>query len=126
MGTKGVAVAVAVAVAVPAVGCFSTARYDTAHVQRVVDINARYDDERRRQDAWYASNTAALDELRGFLVPLASEAPHAPLHRVDESDAVVECRNQCAGRGDSLAAQCIRDICQPLYADALIKTYSDA
>lgn len=122
MRTIGVAVAVAVAAA----GCFSTARYDTAHVQRVVDINARYDAESRRQDAWYASSVVALDQLRSFVIPLGTESPYAPLHRVDERDDLVECRHLCAGRSEPLAAQCIRDVCQPAYADALIKTYFDA
>jgi len=122
MRTSGVAVAVAVA----AVGCFSSARYDTAHVQRVDGINARYDAESRRQSEWYASNVAALDRLRGLLVPVAGESPGAPLHRVDERDDIAQCRSLCAARGEAVAVPCIRDICQPVYADALIKTYSSA
>jgi hypothetical protein len=109
---------VAVAVAVVSLGCFSTGRYDTAHVERLADIHARYDAATRRQDAWYASSVAALEQLRVSVI--ATAQGHAPIRRVEDRIEIVECRRRCA------AAPCLREICRPAYADALIKTYSHA
>jgi hypothetical protein len=112
--------ATAVAVAIAGLGCFSTARFDTAHVRRVADIDARYGAETRQQDDWYASSVAALDQLKASVVAVVPGSRHAPVHRVEDRIAFVECRRHCAG------AQCLREICQPAYADALIKTYGHA
>jgi hypothetical protein len=72
MRTSGLAVAVATILA--GLGCFSTARYDTAHVQRVVDIHARYDAEARRLDGWYASRVAALAQLRAAVIAIKTSS----------------------------------------------------
>lgn len=116
MRTSGMAVAVIVT----GFACFSTARYDTAHVKRVVDINARYDAESRRQQDWIASNIAALDRLKASVIAIAPGSSSTPIHRVDERDDIVACRSECTG------APCMREICQPAYADALVKTYASA
>lgn len=118
MRTSGLAVAVVTTIA--GLGCFSTARYDAAHVQRVVDIHARYDAVAHRLDDWYASSIAALAQLRATVIAIAPGSSHAPVRRIEDRPDLVECRRQCAG------AQCLRDICQPAYADALIKTYFHA
>jgi hypothetical protein len=67
MHTRAVVLAV---VAIASAGCLNTARYDTAHVQRVIDINAQYAHELRHQDAWHAASLAALDQLRASLIPV--------------------------------------------------------
>lgn len=72
-----------VVVLVGGFGCFSTARYDDAHVQRVAIINARYEAACRRQAEQYASLAAVLDQLRARVHPIepaafASEPPLAP------------------------------------------------
>jgi hypothetical protein len=83
------ATAVVVVVVVGGFGCFSTARYDDAHVQRVANINARYEAENRREAEQYASRVAALDQLRAQLLPIppGSCAPEA---RIDAGDAIDE------------------------------------
>lgn len=52
-----------VVVLVGGFGCFSTARYDDAHVQRVAIINARYEAACRRQAEQYASLAAVAQLL---------------------------------------------------------------
>src|SRR6185436_16450016 len=116
MRTTGVVVVVAIA----GTACFNTARYDTAHVQRVVDINARYADELRRQDASHAAGLAALEQLRASLVPIEPGSSSRPLVRVDQRADIVECRSQRP------RPPIRRDVCQLLYLDALLRTYVHA
>ncbi len=83
-------------------GCFSTARYDAAHLQRVASINARYAAEGQRVDEQYAFSVAALDE-RADLIPM-TPGSGAPVSRIDEREEMVLC-------------------CLPAYLDTLLKTY---
>jgi hypothetical protein len=132
MRTRGVVVALFAA----ATGCFSTARYDREHQQRVVDINARYDEQSRRERERYGTLARELDIFQSLLIPVRPESAYDPVSRVDERDDIVECRRSCdehapgeaAGRQahEGAAAQCIRAICQPVYAAALIRTYHGA
>jgi hypothetical protein len=126
-----------VAAVVTCLGCFSTASYDRAHSQRVSSINARHDAELEREHQHYISLVIELDKRRAFVIPVKPESAHAPVNRVDERADIVECRRLCGSRkaADIVAplralpgapAQCMRDICQPAYVDALIKTYSHA
>lgn len=86
--------AVVVVIVVGGFGCFSTARYDGAHVQRVANIHARYEAESRRQAEQYASRVAALDQLRAQLAPIppGSCAPEARSDAGDAGDDELEAR----------------------------------
>ncbi len=128
---------VVVVVAVGAGGCFSTARYDDAHAQRVASINARYDAERLQDQEREVALVSALEEHRALLIPIKPGSLSAPVSRVDEREAIVECRSRCDRRGidesldgkhpnDQVKAQCLHEICEPAYVDALTKTYADA
>jgi hypothetical protein len=72
---RAVAMVLAVVVAVGGPGCFSTARYDDAHVQRVATINARYEAENRRLAEQYASLRIGLDQRRAQALPSQPGAP---------------------------------------------------
>jgi hypothetical protein len=126
-----------VAVVVTGLSCFSTARYDHAHVQRVVNIDARYDEETRQEYERHASLATELDTLRASVIPIKPESSYAPVNRIDEREDIVECRRLCNDRApgsstelqhnrNPAAAQCVREICQPAYVDALSKRYFDA
>ena len=117
MRIRGVAIVV---VAIVGAGCFSTARYESAHARRILDINARYADELRRQEASHAANLATLDELRGSLIPIEPGSSSMPLLRVARRADILECRSQRA------KAPGARDLCQVLYVDALLRTYDKA
>jgi hypothetical protein len=127
---------VVVAVAVTCLSCFSTARYDRAHTQRVSHINARYDAAVEREHQHYISLVTDLDKLRASLIPVTPGSGHAPVDPVDGRADIVECRRRCAGLRPSIPtapraqaqtpAQCLRDVCQPAYADALVRTYFQA
>jgi len=131
MRTPGVVVVVVVG----GFGCFSTARYDDAHLQRVASINARYAAESQRIDDQYASFVVALDKARREdLIPM-TPGSDAPVSRVDEREDIVLCRRQCehdapAGPFERLNepanAACLREVCRPAYLDALRTTYSRA
>jgi hypothetical protein len=116
----------------------------------------RAEDERRQVElvAMLESHEAMLIPVgplgrlgqAGQLTPLAALGPLGPLRpaplsgpvsRVDERDDIVECRDHCERRGiddavdgwhtdDKLRTQCLHQICEPAYADALTKTYADA
>jgi len=77
-----------VVVVVVGSGCFSTARYDDAHLRRVASINARYAAESQRVAEQYASLVAVLDEERRDLIPMAP-GPDAPVSRIDEREDIV-------------------------------------
>ena len=62
-------IAMVLVAAIGGFGCFSTARYDDAHLQRVARINARYEAEHRREDEQYAALASALDKFRMQLIP---------------------------------------------------------
>ena len=135
MRTTGLVVVVVVGLG--GIGCFSTARYDDAHAQRVATINARYEAERLQEQEREASLVAALEEHRALLIPIKPGSLSAPVSRVDEREAIVECRSQCDRRGidESLdgrhpnvrvKTQCLHDLCEPAYVDALTRTYVDA
>ena len=62
-------IAMVLVAAIGGFGCFSTARYDDAHLQRVARINARYEAEHRREDEHYAALASALDKFRMQLIP---------------------------------------------------------
>src|SRR5262245_52874167 len=55
-------------------GCFSTARYDLSHVQRVSDINARFDAELVDEGARFAASLAELEQRRVALVSTTDDA----------------------------------------------------
>lgn len=135
MRTVGLVAVVVVALAGSA--CFRTARYERAHVQRVERITAHYDAERRLEDERAAALLAALERYRARLIPIQPGTASTPVMRVGERFDILECRTQCDRRGldESLdgvhrdepsRAQCLRDICEPAYADALARTYSEA
>jgi len=134
MRTTGLVVVVVVAVG--GLGCFSTARYEDAHIQRVASINARYEAERTQAQQREAELTAALEADRRLLAPTKPGSRCTPLHRVDEREAIVECRDQCERRAidesldgylnEQIRKQCVHEICEPAYVDALTKTYVDA
>lgn len=126
---------VVVAVVVMCLSCFSTARYDRAHIQRVSTINERYDAALERERAHHATLVAALGERRALVIPVVPESGGAPVNRVDQRAGIVECRTMCGAkpgepadpaRGRSHTAQCLRDICLLSYVDALVKTYVHA
>jgi hypothetical protein len=134
MRTTGLVV---VAVVIGVVGCFSTASYDDAHARRVASINARYEAELVQEQQHQAVLVAALAADQALLIPIKSGALSGPVSRVDEREAIVECRNHCDHRGvdasldeihpnGPITAQCLHDICEPAYVDALTKTYVDA
>ena len=125
---------VAVVVAVGGFGCFSTARYDDAHLRRVASINARYAAESQRVDDQYASFVVALDKVRmEDLIPM-TPGSDAPVSRVDEREDIVLCRRRCEYRAptgpfelrNEPANACLREVCRPAYLDALKQTYSRA
>lgn len=120
-----------VVVVVGGSGCFSTARYDHAHLQRVASIHARYVAESQRVDEQYASLVAALDKQRVDLIPMAPGSD-APVSRIDEREEFVLCRSRCEHRAlagpferpnEPAKAACLREVCRPAYLDALRKTY---
>jgi len=120
-----------VVVVVGGSGCFSTARYDDAHLQRVASIHARYVAERQRVDEQYASLVAALDEQRADLIPMAPGSD-APVSRIDDREEIVRCRSQCEhravagpceGSSEPAKAACLHEVCRPAHLDALLKTY---
>jgi hypothetical protein len=119
-----------VAVIVMCLSCFSTARYDRAHIQRVASINGRHDAALERERERYAFLVAELDWRRALVIPI--DAGGAPVHRVDRRDGIVACRTMCGAKpGDPFDparahTRCLRDICLPAYADALAKTYAHA
>src|SRR5512140_1163835 len=128
MRTMGVVVVVVVG----GFGCFSTARYDDAHLQRVASIHARYAAESQRVDDQYASFKVALDKVRmEDLIPM-TPGSDAPVRRVGEREDIVRCRRQCEYRAptglfervnEPAQATCLRELCGPAYLDALRKTY---
>jgi hypothetical protein len=129
------ATALVVVVAVGGFGCFSTARYDDAHVQRVASINARYEAETLDEQQREVELAAVLEEHRALLVPIKPGSRSAPVRRVAEREDIVECRKQCERLGDEsleasskgqVEAQCVHEICEPAYVDALTKTYVNA
>jgi hypothetical protein len=75
-----------VAVVVMCSSCFSTARYDRAHIERVSSINARHDAALEREREHHASVLAELDRRRALAIPVDPDAGGAPLHRVDRRD----------------------------------------
>ena len=87
-----------VTAAVTCISCFSTARHDRAHSQRVSRINARYDAGLEREHQHNISAVTELDRRRMFVIPVKPEAAHAPVNRVDERADIVECRQRCASR----------------------------
>ena len=122
---------VVVVVVVGGSGCFSIARYDDAHFQRVASINARYAAEGQRLDAQYASSIAALDKIRVELIPM-TPGSDAPVNRIDEREDIVRCRCQCEhhaptgpfeGLNEPAEAECLREVCRPAYLDALRRAY---
>jgi hypothetical protein len=132
MRTTGVVVVVAVVVGCS--GCFSTARYDDAHVKRVESIEARYEAERVREQERQTALIAALAGYHALLIPIRPGSLSAPVSRVDERDDIVQCRKQCERRAfdksperrrpdAKVNAQCLRDTCEPAYVDALARTY---
>lgn len=127
---------VVVAVTLTCLSCFSTARYDRAHTQRVSYINARYDAAVEREHQHYISLATDLDKRRASVIPVKPESGHTPVNPVDGRADIVECRRLCASQRPVViidprartqtAAQCLRDICGPAYADAVVKTYFHA
>jgi hypothetical protein len=122
-----------VAVFVMCLSCFSTARYDRDHLQRVSRIHARYDAALERERAQQAVVLAELDRRRALVIPLDPDAAGGPVHRVDRRDGIVACRAMCGAMPSAVAdparartARCLRDICLPAYVDALAKTYAHA
>jgi len=69
MHNRGVVVAVFIA----CVSCFSTARYDRAHTQRVSTINARYDTELARERQQHAALAVELEHRRALLIAVIPE-----------------------------------------------------
>jgi len=128
MRTMGVVVVVVVG----GFGCFSTTRYDGAHLQRVASIHARYAAESQRVDDQYASFIVALDKVRREdLIPMTPRSD-TPVRRVDEREDIVRCRRRCECRAptgsferpdEPAQAACLREVCRPAYLDALRKTY---
>jgi hypothetical protein len=126
-------IAMVVVAAIGGFGCFSTARYDDAHLQRVARINARYEAERRREDEQYATLASALDKFRMQLVP-TKPGSSVPVSRINERRDIVECRTRCvraeaeppASSDEAAQARCLHEVCRPAYVDALTKTYFDA
>lgn len=124
---------VVVAVALTCLSCFSTARYDRAHTQRVSNINARYDAAVEREHQHYISFVTDLGKRRASVIPVKVESGHAPVNPVDGRADIVTCRQSCAslrpaGPADprvqtQTVVQCLRDTCEPAYADAVVKTY---
>lgn len=94
--------------------CFSTARYDDAHIQRVANINARYEAARRHEDEQYALLVTSLDQFRRYLLPVKLDSQPPPRRGDDRGNLI------------ALRDQCLRDVCQPGYVDMLIKTYAGA
>jgi hypothetical protein len=130
MRTTGV-VAVVVIIVVGSVGCFSTARYDDAHLQRVAIIHARYAAEGQRVDQQYASYITALDKLRMELIPM-TPGMDVPVSRIVDREDLVLCRRQCAQgapagpferQNEPAKTECFREVCRPASLDALRKTY---
>lgn len=86
MRNRGVVVAVIVA----CFGCFSTARYDRAHTQRVSTIQARYDADLARERQRHAVLVAELERRRAFLVSLlASPQNELLLAEIDRQSTVL-------------------------------------
>lgn len=135
MRTTGLVVVVVMVVG--GLGCFSTARYDDAHLQRVASINARYEAETAQAQRRERELASLLEADRALLISIKPGSRSAPVSRVDEREAMVECRKQCDRRGmddsldewrpnDQVKAQCLHEICEPAYVDALTRTYFDA
>ena len=111
--------------------CFSAARYDEAHFQRVANINARYEAERRRQHEHYVMLRAEIGERRSQLVPIKPGSTSEPVRRVDERADLVECRQRCGSgaladpfhRKPRAPARCQLEACRASYVDALTRTY---
>jgi hypothetical protein len=103
-------VTVMVVAMVGGLGCFSTARYDDAHVQRVAIINARYEAESRRQAEQYASVAATLDQLRARLHPISpAGAPDREALRSLDEQARALAQRQAQAR-DRLAVERLGEI----------------
>jgi hypothetical protein len=124
-------------------GCFSTARYDDAHAQRVADIDTRYQAEHLREQEHLAALALALVGERALLIPIEPIEPiesgssSSPVIRVDARDDIMECRRRCdqrtaevaingSGLGNQVRAQCLHASCEQAYLDALTETYFEA
>jgi hypothetical protein len=118
-------------------GCFSTARYDDAHTQRVAIINARYEAESAQEARRESELVSALEADEALLIPLRLGGLSGPVSRVGDRPDIVECRTQCDRPSadpsvDGIHAsgetrtQCLHDICDPAYTDALTRTYVEA
>jgi hypothetical protein len=128
---------VVVMLVVGGLGCFSTARYDDAHMQRVASINARYEAETAQEQEREHELASVIDRYRALLVPIKPGSLSTPMSHVSERAEIIECRTRCDRRSidesldgrhtnDRVKAQCLRDVCEPAYLDALTKTYSGA
>jgi hypothetical protein len=106
-------------------------------MQRIANINARYEAEVAQAQVRETELIAELERYRALLIPIKPGSQSAPIRRVDERAAIVECRNRCArcaidkspdGRrpDDRVKAQCLHDICEPAYVEALTRTYVEA
>jgi hypothetical protein len=127
MRTRGVALVV-----VAGCACFSAARYDEAHFQRVANINARYEAERRQQHEHYVMLRTQITERRSQLIPVKPGSTSEPVRRVDERADLVACRQRCGSaaladpfhrKPRAAPARCQLETCQASYVDALTRTY---
>lgn len=109
-----------IAAFVTCLSCFSTARYDRAHSQRVASIDARYAVLLEREREQYRALVAEIDRRRALVVAVKPGADHAPVFRVDERPEIARCREFCQ------RSECLRNVCQLSYVDALLKTYYHA
>ena len=92
MHNRGVVVAVCIA----CLSCFSTARYDRAHTQRVSTINARYDAELARERKQHAVLVVELERRRALLIaviPDASSRHESLLAELDRQSALLAQRH---------------------------------
>ena len=75
---------VACALAVAAMSCFSRAKYDAAHEQRVTEIDGRYDQMRKSEDDVYRPLFADVESFRQYMIPIQPGASYAPVTRVSD------------------------------------------
>lgn len=77
------------------VGCFSSARFEEAHEQRVASINSSADEMGDEVTNEAASQRYRLKQLRKFLIPVRQGAAYSPVDRVDMREDIVGAWKAC-------------------------------